>query len=152
MEVPARRELPGSIRSRSRPPRLGPMSNLPILLMCALSVGENWRCSSGGTGLPSASSWSSACWAATRFQATIALVGDEVQAGGADALAVGVARRSLPSLPEEQEVVQGVASTRCLLSWRHGHCPWDETRKLAPRALGPLPIPIRRGAAAIYRF
>jgi hypothetical protein len=119
------------------------MSNLPILLMCALSVGENWRCSSGGTGLPSASSWSSACWAATRFQTMIALVGDEVQAGGADALAVEGGEAQLTVVAEEQEVVQGVASTRRLLSWRRGHCPWDETRKLAPRALGPLLMPLR---------
>lgn len=57
--------------------------------------------------MPSASSWTSACWAATRFQATIC-VGDEVQAVGADALAVEGGEAELAVVAVEEEVVQGV--------------------------------------------
>lgn len=78
------------------------MSNLPVLLMWALSVGENCRCGSGGTGLPFGFELGERVVGGDEVSGDDR-VGDEVQAGGADASRgrSSVARRSLPLLSEK---------------------------------------------------
>ena len=103
VEVRARASSPGSIRSRRRLPRLGSMSNLPILLQRQFSPTLNAQINGlafgfeldervlGGDEVPGDDR-----------------AGDQVQTGGADGLAVEGGEAELAVVAVEEEVVQGV--------------------------------------------